>query len=120
MPPSDDMRLVQQQRNAAGNADLYKSNNVELINVDGIAGMGMGPGLVKVDLFRATDNILTDGVLVERREIRQTLVMPTLSFLEFITNTFGTIIENKQALSDNMLQAVARLDAVVQDIKNKA
>lgn len=101
-----------QHGGSIGGFDTFRSDAVETKFFDGIAGMGLGAAVTRLELFNTNGAEVNNGVAIERREVDTTLVIPTPALVELAVNVLTAVRANQDLLSqpaENLRSLIAGL-----------
>jgi len=102
MAEGTDKSLVAQERAPGRSYDLYEGSDVVEVYVDGASGAMIGPSVARMRFHTVTDASPLEGVageLLEKREVKLRVIMPTPTFVEFLLNSLKGVTDNKENLS---------------------
>lgn len=91
--------LIRSERGPDGNYDVVEPKaGVPEIYVDGFVGITFSVSTVKIDLYSSTGAEIAEDKLIDQRELKLRLVVPTISFLELCQKTLQTMPNNKESI----------------------
>lgn len=97
---AESVRLVRQERVQGRMYDLYEGHDTIEVFVDGSSGAMISPAVCRmqfhtvIDVEKAADS----NEVIERRELKLKVVIPTPQFVEFLLNTLSAVAQNNEAL----------------------
>ena len=95
--------IIASQRDSKLNFDLLESDaGAAELYVDGFMGLTFSTSTIKVDLFSTVGTEIKDDKLIEQRELKLRLVMPTNNFLDMCQKALESTMRNEEALNNSI------------------
>jgi hypothetical protein len=102
--PSVEMRVV-------------KPEGVPEVFFEGVAQVSVGPSVAKMDFYTSDPIFNQDGSIIEVRNIKQTVVIPTIALYQFIASSLEGAVSNRGILEAALS---ASFDEVAETTKRAA
>ncbi len=95
--------IIASQRDSKLNFDLLESEaGAAELFVDGFTGLTFSTSIIKVDLFSTVGAEFKDDQVIEQRELKLRLVMPTNNFLDMCQKALESAVRNEDALNNSI------------------